>query len=31
MAILGPKNYTHGLRDPGIIYADDIDKYSKYL
>jgi hypothetical protein len=31
MAILGPKNYTFGLKDPDFAYGDDIYKYSEYL
>jgi hypothetical protein len=26
MAILGPKNYRFGLRDPDLVYGDDILK-----
>ncbi len=31
VAILGPKNYRFGLRDPDLNYGDDICKYLEYL
>jgi hypothetical protein len=31
MAILGPKNYRFGLKDPDLAYGDDIYKYLEYL
>jgi hypothetical protein len=31
MAILGPKIYRFGLRDPDLVYGDDVCKYFEYL
>jgi hypothetical protein len=31
MAILGPKIYRFGLRDPDLVYLDDIYEYLEYL
>jgi hypothetical protein len=31
LAILGPKNYRFGLRDPDLVYGDDILKIFKNI
>jgi hypothetical protein len=31
MAILGPKNYRFGFRDPDLVCGDDIYRYLEYL